>query len=163
MKFITDGMLGKLTRWLRLAGEDVICVNDYSVSSQEEDEFLLKRAEEDSRVLLTRDKDLYKRAMRDRVDSILIENEGEVPRQLYKISKAVDGTIDINIGSSRCPVCNGELVVIDKSNLPSDIPEGVLENNDRFWECEDCGKIYWPGSHWKKMAEIVEKFEKLKG
>lgn len=163
MKFATDGMLGKLTRWLRLAGENVICVNDYSLTPEEEDEFLLEKAENDSRVLLTRDKNLYRRALKNKLDSILIENEGDVAKQLSRISETIDGSIEINIGSSRCPVCNGELISIRKLSVPEKVPNGVLEDNDKFWKCEKCDKIYWPGTHWDKMEEIVKRFEKLKG
>ncbi len=163
MRFITDGMLGKLTRWLRLAGEDVICVNDYSISPEEEDRFLLEKAEEDSRILLTRDKNLYKRALKDKLNSILIENESDVAKQLSKISESIDGSIEINIGRSRCPACNGQLSSIEKSSVPEKIPNSVLENNDSFWECEKCGKIYWPGTPWDKMTEVIEEFEKLRG
>ena len=65
MKFANDGMLGKLTRWLRLMGEDVKCVNDFSLPPGKEDDFLLKLSEEESRVLLTRDVDLYRRALKN--------------------------------------------------------------------------------------------------
>lgn len=53
LKFIADGMLGKLTRWLRMLGQDV------EYSNNMEDSQLLTIAKEDDRTLLTRDFELY--------------------------------------------------------------------------------------------------------
>lgn len=161
-KFITDGMLGKLTRWLRLAGQNVICVNDFSLPPEEEDNFLLEKAEGESGVLITRDLNLHRRGLKKGIDTILLKDEGDVPKQLAKISKSVKGKIEINMGDSRCPVCNGELTQVDKSSIDDEVPETVLEKNERFWKCGDCGKIYWPGSHWKKIKKTIEKYEHLK-
>ena len=163
MKFLTDGMLGKLTRWLRLAGEDVLCVNDYDIPPEREDEFVLEKADEEQRVLLTRDLDLHREALRRDLKSVLIEEEGKVTRQMIEISKSVGKTFKIDMGSSRCPVCNGTLVDSEKSSVREDVPEKVLERNESFWKCSDCGKVYWPGSHWENIAEAVEKYERIKG
>lgn len=158
MKFVADGMLGKLTRWLRLAGEDVVCVNDFSVSSEGEDEFLLDLAERECRMLITRDVDLHRRALRNGLESILLEDEKEeVAQQMKKISEEIGKTFDISAETSRCPVCNGELKTVEKNKIKKDIPEGVLKNNDRFWKCQECGKVYWLGGHWEKIEETIEK------
>lgn len=161
MKFVTDGMLGRLTRWLRLVGKDVVCINDYSLDSEEEDEALIRIAEEDSRCLLTKDIELYRRALREKVDAILIENERDIPAQFLEISKSTDESFDLDIESSRCPVCNGELMRVSKSTISEEVPDGVFESKDKFWRCKSCNKIYWPGTHWKKIADTVKKYRKL--
>lgn len=161
MEFITDGMLGKLTRWLRLAGQNVICVNDYDLQPEEEDEFLLDRAEKDSRILITRDKELHRRAFKRNLESILLEEE-EIPKQMFEVSKSLGKEIEIELDFSRCPVCNGEIEPVDKEEVEEDVPGPVLEENQRFWKCESCGKVYWPGSHWEKIEETAKKFQKLK-
>ncbi len=161
MKFVTDGMLGRLTRWLRLVGNDVICINDYSFDFEEEDEALLKMADKESRCLLTRDVDLYRRALRRKLKAVLIEGEGDIPRQFSDISRSLDESLDIDIDSSRCPVCNGELKRIQKPSVSGEVPEGVLKSNEVFWRCNDCNKIYWPGTHWKKIIETIKKCKNL--
>ncbi len=163
MKFLIDGMLGKLARWLRLAGQDVVSINDLGVGPEEEDDFLLDSARGKSRVLVTRDQDLYRRAMKENIRSILIRETEDVAKQLLKISESVNESIEIEIGDSRCPVCNGELESVEKSSVSEEVPEISLENNERFWRCESCGKVYWPGGHWENIAETVEKYENLKG
>ncbi len=158
MKFITDGMLGKLTRWLRLAGQDVVCINDISVSPDGEDEALLRLSEEDSRVLITRDVNLHRKALKNNLKSILFENEKkEVSQQLNKISEKIGKSFDISPDSSRCPVCNGELNTVKKDEIKNDVPEAVLKNKDCFWKCQNCDKIYWLGGHWEKIGETREK------
>ena len=74
MKFVADAMLGKLARWLRIIGQDVI----YSV--QFSDSELLKLAKTEERVLLTRDFELYKRAITRSLDSFYVEGKTESER-----------------------------------------------------------------------------------
>ncbi len=162
MRYITDAMLGKLTRWLRLAGQDTKCVNDLSLPSDEEDHFLLEKASEESRVLITRDIDLHRRALKKGIETVLIEDD-DVPEQLAKISSSIDDEIVIEMGDSRCPVCNGELENVEPDSVKDDVSKKVLERNDRFWKCRNCGKIYWPGTHWEKIEKTIEKYEKIKG
>lgn len=163
MKFIADGMLGKLVRWLRLFGQDATYIGDFSVAPEDEDEVLLDRAKKESRVLITRDVDLHRRALRKNVKSILIEETQDVAKQLSKVSKSIGKPIKKDIGNSRCPVCNGELEVVEKPSISGDVPDPVFEENEKFWKCVDCGKIYWAGGHWENMAKTIERYEELKG
>jgi uncharacterized protein with PIN domain len=32
----------------------------------------------------------------------------------------------------------------------------VKEARDRFTACTGCGRVYWEGSHWKRMRAIVD-------
>jgi uncharacterized protein with PIN domain len=57
VKFVADGMLGSLTRWLRMLGQDIV----YSVKLG--DSQLLELAKREERALLTKDCELYKRAI----------------------------------------------------------------------------------------------------
>ncbi|KRT80318.1 hypothetical protein AMK59_8218, partial [Oryctes borbonicus] len=40
---------------------------------------------------------------------------------------------------------NGAKIQVDS------VPTGVLEKYDIFYVCEDCGKVYWDGSHFEKV------------
>jgi len=71
VKFIADGMLGKLTRWLRMLGQDV------TYSAQFEDEELIVTAKKEHRVLLTRDSELYQRAVAKGVDAFCVDGRTE--------------------------------------------------------------------------------------
>lgn len=156
MKFVTDGMLGKLTRWLRILGEDVKCVNDFSVSSKEEDKFLLDLSEEESRVLLTRDVGLYRKALKNNLECVLLENEESGPmREINLVSEKLEISFDFSSSSSRCTVCNGVLERVEKSEINDEVSDVVLENNEVFWQCGGCAKVYWHGGHWEKIEEAM--------
>mgnify|MGYP006307509817 CR=1 FL=1 len=74
---------------------------------------------------------------------------------------AVDERIEMEFAGTRCPVCNGMLDLVDKETVEDEVPEKVLKENDRFWKCTDCGKVYWPGGHWEKIIETFEKYKDL--
>ena len=39
--------------------------------------------------------------------------------------------------------------------------EGTYQRHSKFWICSQCSKIYWQGSHWKKINETLEKTKTL--
>jgi uncharacterized protein with PIN domain len=42
------------------------------------------------------------------------------------------------------------------------VPDGVIRNFKEFWECEECKKIYWEGTHIKNLQKfVIELNEKL--
>ncbi len=65
MKFLADSMLGKMARWLRMLGHDVT----YNVPFGDNE--LLEVAKKENRVLLTKDLELYQRAIANSVDAFL--------------------------------------------------------------------------------------------
>ncbi len=137
-------------------GEDVKCVNDFSLTPEKEDDFLIKLSEDESRVLLTRDVDLYRKALKNNLECVLLENENKTPiNEINLISEKLEVSFDISLEDSRCSVCNGILGKVEKSEISGQVSEGVLENNDVFWRCEDCGKIYWHGGHWENIEEAM--------
>lgn len=149
-------MLGKLARWLRMAGQNTLYAKSLPDSK---DETILKRAKNDYRVLLTRDLDFHRQTKSQGVNSIYLENE-DIPNQLVEISKKCGEKIEIDLTNSRCPVCNNELKKVEKKKIINQVPENVSEQNNDFWKCIKCGKIYWPGSHWESIKEIMEKYKK---
>ncbi len=150
MKFLTDSMLGRLTRWLRLSGYDVF----YSKKSC--DESILDIAAREGRVLITRDKKLSAKATSLGVDSVLLASNDLVEqlRQLIE-EKGVD--VKDTPESARCPLCNSTVRVVDKEAVSGKVPETVLQEIGEFWACDSCAKVYWYGGHWKKIKEIAER------
>ncbi|KXB03563.1 hypothetical protein AKJ45_01220 [candidate division MSBL1 archaeon SCGC-AAA261F19] len=160
MKFVVDGMLGKLTRWLRLAGQNVVYLGDLEVSTETEDKALIRLAEKEDRILLTRDLELHRKAIRCRIKSIYVENE-DIAKQLAEISKQIDETIHIDLWNSRCPLCNGRLDSVGKLAVKNEVPQKTFKKHERFWKCTKCNKIYWAGSHWENIAKTSERYERL--
>ena len=162
MKFIADGMLGKLARWLRLAGHDVTYVGDLGIPANEQDDVLLERAKLERRALLTCDLALHRRAKRAGIRGAYVESD-DVVKQLVEVSKRCGRKIKIKPESSRCPVCNGSLVLASKNEVKDKVPATVLKTQQEFWRCENCGKIYWHGTHWKTILEMASRYNRMVG
>jgi uncharacterized protein with PIN domain len=160
MKFIADGMLGKLARWLRLAGHDVIYIGDLKVPAGEQDDTLLTISREEDRVLLTCDIELHRRARRAGVKSAFIQGSDLVD-QLVQVSRSSGSRIQIRPENSRCPMCNGVLVEAARAEVGGKVPANVLKAQSEFWRCSSCGKIYWHGSHWKTIVEMAERYNRM--
>lgn len=155
MKFIADGMLGKLTRWLRMLGQDV------KYSNQFEDDELITLAKEEQRVLLTRDMELYQRAISKGVEAFYVEGQTEAAR-LSELSKRFDIPLRIDMARSRCPKCNAKIQPSPKEALVGKVEKNTFAYYDDFWECPDCGSVYWQGAHWSRIRATLEEAKKLR-
>ena len=156
MKFIVDGMLGSLARWLRILGCDVKYYNGFS------DYELLKIAEKEDRALLTRDLDLFRRANVSGLKTLLVEGKDQAER-LAHTAQHFNVPFDIDMTASRCPLCGSSLHSCGKDVVSDRVPAGTLKHYDKFWICSDgCGKVFWRGRHWVKITETLNKAKKLK-
>ena len=157
MRFLADAMLGKLAEWLRILGYDTLAAEDLSIM---DDDYLLDIAEDEGRVLLTKDVELYERAKKEGISAVLVEGN-DVEHQLAFLVK--EGLIELREVPSleRCPKCNGVLKRVSKEEVKGLVPMGVYMSHDEFWVCTNCGQIYWKGSHWKRMKEFVERVKNL--
>lgn len=156
MKFITDGMLGKFTRWLRLLGLDVEYANDM------EDKKLMTRAEKEKRILLTRDLELFQQTNARGVDSFLVEGRTEAER-LACLAKEYGFPLEIDITVSRCPKCNTQIKAVSKDSVAGRVGEATFTHYNEFWQCPNCSQIYWQGAHWKKIANTLDEAQKILG
>ena len=156
MKFLVDGMLGGLARWLRILGQDVV----YESSIQDSE--LLKMAEKENMILLTKDAELFQRAESKKVSSLLVVGDTEKER-LAQISRTFGVSLDVTMMTTRCPECGSSLSEVSKADLADKVPETSLTLYDRFWKCTGCGKMYWLGSHWKQIRETLEEARKIAG
>ncbi len=150
MKFLADGMLGKLTRWLRILGQDVV------YSTKLSDNELLDLAKAEGRVLLTRDFELYKRAVSRGLEGFYVEGKRESD-QLSEIAKRYCVELQIDMDNSHCPLCNTKLQPADKEQLKDKLEPNTYRYYDRFWRCPNCGQIYWQGAHWKQITELLKR------
>ncbi|MEJ5327667.1 MAG: Mut7-C RNAse domain-containing protein [Candidatus Bathyarchaeia archaeon] len=153
MNFIADGMLGKLTRWLRMLGQDV------KYSNQFEDDELITLAKKEHRILLTRDLELYQRAIARGVEAFYVEGRTEAER-LSELAKRFDIPLTIDMARSRCPKCNTIVQPVPKEKIVGKIEQNTFTFYDKFWECPKCDSIYWQGAHWSRINATLEEAKK---
>jgi len=156
VKFLADGMLGKLTRWLRMMGHDV------KYSNKLDDDELTVMAKKERRILLTRDLELYQRATAKGINAFYVAGENEAAR-LAELAKRFGVSLVIDLANSRCPKCNAKLRVAAKEKLEGKVEKNTFTHYSDFWRCPRCGQIYWQGAHWSRIdATLKAAREKLK-
>ena len=149
MKFIADGMLGKLTRWLRILGLDV------KYSNKLDDAALLAAAKKERRILLTKDFELYKQAISKGIEAFYVEGEtGE--EKLADIAKRFKIDLNVDMATSRCPKCNSRVKPISKDKVSDKVGKNTFDHYEEYWKCRKCGQIYWQGAHWKGIRTKLE-------
>jgi uncharacterized protein with PIN domain len=156
VKFIADGMLGKLARWLRMLGQDV------TYSTQLEDAELLAIAEQERRILLTRDSELYQRATAKGIAAFYVEGQTEAEK-LAELAGRFGFPLTIDLMRSRCPKCNAEIRLTPKETLSGKVEKNTFTYYAEFWKCSDCGRVYWQGAHWDGIRATLEEAKKIKG
>jgi uncharacterized protein with PIN domain len=151
-RFIADAMLGRLARWLRTLGHDT--AYDDAIS----DEALVRRALEEGRHILTRDRRLFDEW---RIGGGLLLGSDRPLDQLAEVVTAFR-LPPSGRRFTRCRVCNGVLRPADMEDVAGRIPPRVRERTREFVVCGTCGRIYWEGSHTDRMrAVLAGLFERL--
>jgi len=147
MKFLCDQMLGTLAKWLRIYGFDT-----FYVKREMDDSEILKISKKENRVLITKDKELIYNARREQIRVIELQ-EVNLDNQIKNILENVK--FQKTSVLTRCLICNGLLSKIDKKDVKNKAPPKVFENHKDFLFCNTCKKVYWKGTHYKKMLEKI--------
>ena len=156
MKFVVDGMLGGLARWLRILGHDV------KYESNAADNEILQTAERENMILLTSDVELAQRAQARKLSSLLVVEKTEEER-LARMARSFGVSLDVSMSTSKCPECGSGLKETSKTEVADDVPPTSLSLYDKFWKCTGCGKVYWVGSHWKQIQQTIRNAQKIAG
>ncbi|NDJ54411.1 MAG: Mut7-C ubiquitin/RNAse domain-containing protein [Chloroflexi bacterium] len=145
-RFILDIHLGRLAAYLRMIGFDSLWRNDY------EDPELARVAHDEQRILLSRDIGLLKRSLvtygyfvrhiypRERIREII---------QRFDLSRHMEPF-------KHCMKCNGMLRPVAKPSLVARLPQEIFHLYDDFHICTSCERIYWKGSHYRRMVGLIE-------
>ncbi|MCW8820626.1 MAG: Mut7-C RNAse domain-containing protein [Sulfurovum sp.] len=144
LKFIADCHLGKLAKYLRLMGVDTLFF------SHIEDDELIQIANDENRIILTRDRNLSKR----KNAPVLFLEPIDTKMQLKKLIEYYN-LKEHPAPFSRCIVCNTPLQVIEKKEIIDSLPEKVKKYFDYFEYCPTCDRIYWQGDHYRHMMEFL--------
>ena len=146
-RFVADGHLGKLTRDLRLLGIDV------AYPPLASDRELVALAVDEDRALLTRDRLLLMHAA---------VRDGYYPRSQDAVEQTREVVRRFELRDwispfTRCLHCNGSLVAAPKDEVFDQLEPLTKIYYQRFRRCEQCGRVYWSGSHFEKLQKRIER------
>jgi len=149
MKFLCDEMLRGLGRWLRAAGYDTAIAGDGAA-----DRDLLRQAADEARILVSRDRRLLEhRTAAGRVVLLAADGVDDCAREL-----STRLPIDWSYRPfSRCLLCNAPLVPAAASECAGP-PPSVAGLPGSLHRCPRCDKIYWEGSHVRRMRARLAAF-----
>jgi len=146
VRFIADAHLGGLAHRLRLLGFDTLYDNHF------DDHEIAQLAVAQHRIVLTRDRELLKRRS---ITHGCFVRALQPSQQLREVFDRLDLARAAQ-PFTRCLSCNGALRPASKDSIAAAVPAGVLERSPRFSICEGCARVFWEGSHWRRMREGVD-------
>ena len=146
-KFVLDVHLGTLAKYLRMMGFDTIYKNDYN------DEEIIEISSNERRTILTRDRGILKRNVVTHGYWIRDQNP---ELQLKEVVERFNLKNQIR-EFERCLECNAKLEKADREKIIERLPLKVRQRQNNFWYCKNCDNIYWRGSHFEKMKEIINR------
>ncbi len=144
-RFLVDAMLGRLARWLRVLGMDTAYNPDVP------DPMLVRWAQAEQRILLTRDRNLLAELRPQR--SLLVEADAPL-LQLRQVVAQVGVAPPVEL-FTRCLVCNAELLPAGTEDWKTRIPPASRELPGPVRCCPSCKRVYWPGSHTRRMRAAL--------
>ena len=148
--FLADAMLGSIARKLRIFGFDTLYV------AHAHDDEILKIGIAEDRIILTCDKELFKRTLKEEAQSVLLQGSDDLKDIVHILSKCGIALLTFHTINSRCAICNGLLIRKKASDVVKDVHSNVLKLHKQFFKCSDCKKIYWEGSHLTHIQQTVK-------
>ena len=144
-RFITDCHLGRLAKYMRLLGFDTFYKTDL------EDSTIVQISIDDTRIILTKDRGLLKRNM---VTHGYYVRDSNPKNQIIEVVRRFDLSSMIK-PFTRCIKCNGNISPIRKELVIDRLLEKTKATYSDFFICNECDQIYWKGSHYDKMLNLV--------
>lgn len=146
VRFVLDGHLGRLARYLRLLGFDCLYSSAWS------DHELVAISTGQHRILVTRDRGLLKHRAVTHGSYVWATDPhrqlAEVVRRFHLAGRIAPFT--------RCMRCNGLLEPVEKNDIAHRLLPWTRDHFDKYSICTTCERIYWRGSHHGRLNEIVE-------
>ncbi len=142
-RFVVDVMLGRLAKWLRVLGFDALLTTLQDCARLE---LLIS----EGFTAVTR-----RERLRDMEGVIFIHSDHHL-EQLNELISVLDIGIEELRVFSRCGICNSELLHIASDEALGAVPDYIFETSPDFRKCPKCRRVYWAGSHKKRMIEQLE-------
>ncbi len=145
-RFIADANLSRLSRYLRMLGFDT------RFDSNSDDPEIIDIAAIEKRIILTRDLGLLKNSKARRGYFIRSQIPDKQIREVVQKFSLKNSCKPF----TRCIACNGEIYPANKKDIIDLLPDQTAKAFVEFFQCRNCKRIYWKGSHYEKMLAKVE-------
>ncbi len=150
-RFLCDEMLGQLCRYLRAAGYDAALAS-YGIG----DRVLLQQCQVEARRFLTLDRRICEHKAAAGVATILHSPRLEDQVQILASRFGLDW---LSRAFTRCLVDNTPLLAASAGQRAR-VPWLPLVGADPVSACPRCGRVYWRGSHYRRMRERLEAWQR---
>lgn len=150
-KFVADVHLGKLTRYLRMLGIDVLYENNF------DDEEIVQLSTKEKRAVLTKDRGILKRNEVTHgywIRGTKAELQAKEVLERFHLQNEIKEF-------SRCIECNDLLEPVKKEKIINQLPPKVAKLQNEFYKCPSCNKYYWKGSHYLRMLKLVQLLQNI--
>jgi uncharacterized protein with PIN domain len=144
IRFVVDAHLGVLASRLRLCGFDTTLLED--------DGEVAMASVAEHRIALTRDVGVLKRRI---VRHGYWVRETDPERQVPEVMNRFD-LVERMQPFTRCLRCNTPIEDIEASTIAERLPERTRASHQRFWHCPGCDRVYWQGSHYAHLLELID-------
>jgi hypothetical protein len=146
LKFAADRMIGRLAKWLRVLGQDVVYGRHLSGYG------LIHTARRENRLILTRDRGLKKK----QPPRFIFINSDDYSEQLRQVVQECGLTVGDAL-FTRCLTCNSVLQPTTKESVRNVVPSYVFATQENFCCCPNCRRVYWPATHHQRMLDELRK------
>jgi uncharacterized protein with PIN domain len=145
-RFIADAHLGALARYLRALGFDTLYRNHFA------DREIAALASAERRIVLSRDRALL---MQKNITHGCYVRAERPLAQLQEIVARLD-LVRAAAPFTRCLVCNAPLQPLPYAEAAPRVPPTVARLHDEFRTCTVCDRIYWEGSHTRRLGAVLD-------
>ena len=147
MRFLADTMLGRLAKWLRMLGYDTFY--DGHIPTEK----LISMSSAEERIFLTRNTRVVDKV---KPQSFLLVKSEDYREQVREVVNHFH--LDISVHRfTRCTLCNVEILPVDKEQVKNLVPEKPYEVFTEFFQCPQCKRVYWSGTHTENTVERLRK------
>jgi uncharacterized protein len=141
-RFLCDEMLGSLCRYLRAAGYDTLLENNGRSDAE-----LLRQCHAEGRYFLTQDTLIHEHKAANGIALVLPHAPLDLLASLVGAHFQLDW---LSHSFTRCLIDNTPLVMADAAAIAR-APEDARRPGEPLSRCPACGRVYWRGSHYKRM------------
>lgn len=151
--FLCDAMLARLARYLRAAGLDTTLADSHASDAQ-----ILREASAQDRWLLTADRRIMEhKAAKGRAIQLPF---GSLDAQAAFLTDKF-GIDWLTQAFTRCLVDNTPLTPASPVHVLQ-VPADARQPLDELLACPACGRVYWRGSHYKRMLRKLEGWQAMR-